>query len=273
MNTAITETIEQQLEQDIAAQKKFPFDPVKMYFMEDYAISDQLVIHQPSIQDYIDYGENRISTVIAPFTSNTTAYRVPLWDKGIDWNEISNMELCGYLIQNMDEDCSKIVFGEFPIKGFMTYKIRQEKGELQFLYNKKYDLFIDEKQYENICLYIQCMFNHFPPEEEFTSSKRLKQDLINNDKQKAILKAKELENSKGSEMLSLISFCLNHPGFKYKKEELRNVGIFEFMDSVQRLNIYESTRALYGGMYSGMCDLSKVDKKQFDFMRDINMSA
>ena len=40
------------------------------------------------------------------------------------------------------------------------------------------------------------------------------------------------------------------------------------MDSVSRLNIYESTKALYSGMYSGMCDLSKVNKNEFNFMRD-----
>ena len=68
----------------------------------------------------------------------------------------------------------------------------------------------------------------------------------------------------------MISSCLNHPGFKYKKNELRNVGIFEFMDSVNRLQIYESSRSFLLGRFNGFCDLSKIDKKEFDFMRDIN---
>lgn len=45
------------------------------------------------------------------------------------------------------------------------------------------------------------------------------------------------------------------------------------MYNLQRLQIYESTRALYGGMYSGMCDLSKVDKNEFNFMRDVKVEA
>ena len=45
------------------------------------------------------------------------------------------------------------------------------------------------------------------------------------------------------------------------------------MYNIQRLQIYESTRALFGGMYSGMCDLSKVDPNEFNFMRDVKITA
>ena len=73
-----------------------------------------------------------------------------------------------------------------------------------------------------------------------------------------------------STLLPLISACLNHPGFKYKKNDFREVGIVEFMDSVQRLQIYESSTALMKGMYSGFLDTSKIDKEELNFMRDIS---
>ena len=57
---------------------------------------------------------------------------------------------------------------------------------------------------------------------------------------------------------------------EFNKSEMKKLGIFAFMDSVQRLQIYESTVAINSGLYSGMCDLSKVDKKLFNFMRDID---
>ena len=125
-----------------------------------------------------------------------------------------------------------------------------------------------------MCKYVQFMFNSFPPEEEFTSNKTLKQDLINKDRQKLIQKKKEAsENKNQQSLLSMIAFYLNHPGCHYKKNELREVGYFEFMYNIQRLQIYESTRALFGGMYSGMCDLSKVDPNEFNFMRDVKITA
>jgi hypothetical protein len=41
------------------------------------------------------------------------------------------------------------------------------------------------------------------------------------------------------------------------------------MDSVQRLQIYESTTALMKGMYSGMIDTKGLDKDALNFMRNI----
>ena len=79
-------------------------------------------------------------------------------------------------------------------------------------------------------------------------------------------KLKEKEEEKPF-LLPLISACMNHPGFKYKIEDLDNLGIYAFMDSVERLQIYESSIALLRGAYSGFMDTSKVDQNEMNFMR------
>lgn len=60
------------------------------------------------------------------------------------------------------------------------------------------------------------------------------------------------------------------PGFKYKKNELKEVGIVEFMDSVQRISTIVSATALLQGSYSGMVDTSKIPKEQFNWLRDLS---
>lgn len=107
------------------------------------------------------------------------------------------------------------------------------------------------------------MFHTFPPEEEFTSSKTLKRDLINRDKQN-LLAMKRDSSLKPPSLLSMISFYLNHPGSKYKKNELRNVGIVEFYDSVQRLQIYDQ-HMLSNGSYSGFVVHQKFPKMNLIF--------
>ena len=82
---------------------------------------------------------------------------------------------------------------------------------------------------------------------------------------------KESENSSGAFLFPLVSSCLNHPGFKYKKNELNEVGIVEFMDSVQRIQIYEQTTATLKGMMSGFVDGSKIKPEQYNFMKEIVM--
>lgn len=271
-NSIVKNAIEQQLNNEqTVEEEKLDFNPLRVYFGDDYVVNDRITIHQPSIQDFIDAdNESDIYHVIAPFVSNTTGYRVQLWDMGIDWNKITNQELFSILIKTVDYKYSKLLFGDIDFSTFSIYEKTVDDNKVLTLYSPKMDLEIDEETMNKMCKYIQFMFSSYPPEEEFTSSKILKQELINNDRQKQLLQKKD---SVGQSLLSMISFYLNHPGCKYKKNELREVGYFEFMYNIQRLQIYESTRALFGGMYSGMCDLSKVDPKEFNFMRDVKVTA
>ena len=272
-NSIIQNAIEQQLNnEEIVEIEKLDFNPLRVYFGDDYVVNDRITIHQPSIQDFIDSdNESDIYHVIAPFTANTTGYRVQLWDMGIDWNKISNLELFSILIKTIDFKYSQLIFGNINFSTFNLYEKQNGNEKVLTLYSPEMDLEIDEEIMNKMCKYIQFMFSSYPPEEEFTSSKTLKQELINNDKQKLLLRKKEGDG--GQSLLSMIAFYLNHPGCKYKKNELREVGYFEFMYNIQRLQIYESTRALFGGMYSGMCDLSKIDKNEFNFMRDVKVTA
>ena len=84
-------------------------------------------------------------------------------------------------------------------------------------------------------------------------------------------KRKKRDRTK-SFLLPLISSMVNHPGFKYKTSELKEIGIVQFMDSVKRLQTYESATALLKGMYSGFIDISK-DKnlqKQINWLKDLD---
>ena len=272
-NSIVQNAIEQQLNNEETVEvEKLDFNPLRVYFGDDYVVNDRIIIHQPSIQDFIDAdNESDIYHVIAPFVSNTTGYRVQLWDMGIDWNKITNQELFSILIKTVDYKYSKLIFGDIDFSTFNLYEKTVDDNKVLTLYSPEMDLEIDEVTMNKMCKYIQFMFSSYPPEEEFTSSKILKQELINNDRQKQLLRKKE--DGVGQSLLSMISFYLNHPGCKYKKNELREVGYFEFMYNIQRLQIYESTRAIYGGLYSGMCDLSKVDPKEFNFMRDVKVTA
>ena len=63
---------------------------------------------------------------------------------------------------------------------------------------------------------------------------------------------------------------MRYPGFKYKSWELQQCSLYEFMDTVQGAQIYVSTTALLKGMYSGMIDTSKINKKEFNWLRSVN---
>lgn len=240
-------------------------DRLKLYFGEPCVINEKIIISQPTIGVIMEYGEKEFYAMLSPFITNPTSHRLALWDAGIDWNKITDYELFLTLIKGVDSESTKVLFGDVDFSKFELCTKRLGDEETITLYNREQDIEIDEKSYKLIAEYLRNMFNIFPKVEK-AKGKTTKAWIIDEERRD---KNRHKDDEYKSTLLPLISACVNHPGFKYKKTELKEVGIVEFMDSVQRLQIYESTRALMSGMYSGMIDTSKIDKEEFNFMRDL----
>jgi len=45
--------------------------------------------------------------------------------------------------------------------------------------------------------------------------------------------------------------------------------LYEFFDDIARAQIIDNADHLLNGAYSGMMDMKKVDKKQFNWMREL----
>lgn len=254
---------------------------LQLYFGDPYQVSDKIQVLQPTIGGILEYdkkfGESEFWSILNVFIGNTTSYRLLLWDMGIDWNEISDFQLFSLLIKTLKVENTEILFGDLDLSSFDAYmkqipskekfddKEESEPKQEMILWNPELDIEINEDIYNNIALYIRTMFNIFPKVEK-AKGKTTKKWIIEEDRMN-LANAKKEDTT--STFLPLIESCCCHPGFKYKKNELREVGIYEFMRDVQRLQIYESTTALLKGMYSGFIDTKGIDKEEFDFMREI----
>lgn len=257
------------------------FDELKMYFGEDYSPTNKIKIYQPSLGDIVEFGDVRFYSIVNSICGNPTMFRLQLWNIGINWNQISDFDFFSMMIKNYTPEDTYLLFGNLNLSWFelfhdnekdcnvLVYIERDEFGN-PIQINEDDMIIIDEVVYIKIVEYIRYMFN-IHPKVEHAKNKVTAEAIIWEEEMNA--KNEEIKHKddiiKSSILLPLISAAVNHPGFKYKKNELKEVGIVEFMDSIQRLQIYESTKALMGGMYSGMCDLSKVNKEEFNFMRSI----
>lgn len=251
-------------------QSKYRFDPLAMYFREDYEV-DGIRIVQPTIGDILKLGEQNFYSGLSPFLYNSTSIRVMLWDlpERIDWCKVRDIEVFNMLKSiSQDKTAIRLLFPDYEIEkmNLVTYQ-KKDSDEVQYcLYDHEHDFLLPEDDYMKIAEYIRALLNIHPKVEK-AKGKTTKQWMIDEDRMNS---AQNDGKKTESTLLPLVSSCVNHPGFKYKLQELRDVGIYEFMDSVQRLQIYESSRALLQGSYSGFCDTSKIPKEQFNFMREIS---
>lgn len=271
-------------------------DQLKIYFGDPYPVSDHIIIHQPSIQEIIDYGELDFYSMLFIFVGNTTYRKLFLWKNDINWNKISDFELFCNFAKMLKPETTGILLGDLDLSSFDVYTREDVEPEPEptpppgrtkvrvidrykynmrvydkshVLYNEDTDIMITADDYHTMADVLRHTFQIFP-KTEYAASKETAQLMIDEEVEKIQKAERENRDPNESTLLPLISFCVNHPGFKYKLQELRSVGIAEFMDSVKRLQVYESTRALLTGSMSGFADMSKVPQEQFDFTRTFN---
>jgi hypothetical protein len=246
-----------------------------MYFGEPYVIDTEdtlgsITVYSPSIGDVMRLGEAKFFASLNILINNTTSYRLMLWDAGIDWCEISDFELFITLYKTLQKEVTALLFGDLDFQKFELMKKVKDDKEVITLVNKEQDVEIDEVVYQHIHQYLQNVFGIFPDEKIPEKGSMLKEWYITKDRRE--LKNQEQLEKEGKRrsisMQATISACVNHPGFKYKLSELKDVGVCEFYDSVKRLQIYENATACLKGLYSGMVDGKKIDAESYNFMRD-----
>lgn len=241
-------------------------DKLQLFFGDDIQINDYITLHQPTIGDIVRFGEKHFYYVLSILTCIPSDMKSELWDANkIDWQTVDDFELFIMLTRNITSKDTKLFFGDLDLSR-MSPTINQLNQQL-CLRDEDTGIVIDNAIYLKIATYIREMFNIVPKVEK-AKNKRTFNILIEDDRSRKLYNKKN--KSESSSLLPLISSMLNSPGFKYNKSELRQVGIVEFMDSVQRIPTIVSTTALLQGMYSGMVDTSKISKDQFNWLRDLS---
>lgn len=268
-----------------SSHPEYHFDKLRMYFGEDYTING-ITISIPTIGDILNIGEQNFYQAISPFINNSTSIRVFLYDAfKKDWNKTKDIEVFYILYQILEAqnksakeknpDCMdifdplKLIFKDFSFDGFVLTPAKKniKDGEYNHLalYNEEKNIIIFDDEYLEIAEYIRTMMNQHPKVER-AKGKTTKQWILQEDRMKA-----EQDDKKKctSTLLPLISSCINHPGFKYKLEELKQVNICQFMDSVNRIQKYEQGTAALHGIYGGMVSAKDIPEDLINFMGDI----
>ncbi len=270
-----TQIVGQHVARNNVEQITHEFDELKMYFGKPFDVGNGMTIYQPTIGQILNIGEEDFYSMLYTFVGNPTMFRLQLWDLGVDWNKITSYDLFKNTVTSINKNVSDLLFGDVDFSGFALYgkNIEQtnDDGETEIiqiptLYNKDADIEISQEDYTLISEYLQTMFNVHPKVEK-AKGRATKEAIIEEDRMNLAMRQKEKQS--GSTLLPLISSCVNHPGFKYKLNELEDVGICFFMDSVQRLQVYESSTAIMKGMYSGFVDGSKIKPDNYNWMKSL----
>lgn len=252
------------------SKQEYHFDKLKMYFGEDYTING-ITISIPTIGDILEIGEARFYQAVSPFLNNPTSIRVLLYDVfKMDWNKTKDIEVF-YIMSQMvnDKEPLKLLFKNISFEDFKLINAKKNEFEKDYkwlaLVSPSQNILIYEDQYLEIAEFIRDMLNVHPKTEK-AKGKTTKHWMLQEDR----MKAEQNQNEENKfTLLPLVSACVNHPGFKYKLEELKQVNICQFMDSVQRIQKYEQGVAAMHGIYGGFVNAKDIPQDLINFMSDL----
>lgn len=239
-------------------------DDLKLYFGDDYVINDKITVKQPTIGQIVEFGEERYFLIAQTLVSIPSDMKSVLWDAGVDYEEISDFELFIMLSKSLTKDDTYLLLGDLDLSTFEVFR-KKENDEL-VMYDEANDVVIDRHIHLLITDYIR-RIHGFTKKIERAANKFTKKILIDEDRDN---RERNKDRNYKSFLKPLISSMVNSDGFKYKLKELREVGLCEFMDSVNRISVIKHADLLHQGIYSGNIDQTKIKKSDLNWMRELD---
>lgn len=247
-------------------------DELKIYRGEDFIVSDYIKIHQLTLGEICDYGEQNYFSMIQSLTSTPQSMKVQLWDMGVDYTKITTWELFYSILYKLyPVDKTSVIFGDLDLTMFQLLQ-REDDGSI-FLYQSIEDedgikeIVIDEFTYNIITDYLR-KAHGISEDKKIPGNESTKMILIEDDRE-------ELERNKNkeyhSQLKNLISAMINCNGFKYNHSEVWNMKIGAFMDSVKRVAKIKNADLLLQSGYSGFgVNLKEISNKQLDWLGELD---
>lgn len=249
---------------EVSLKGLYEIDELQLYFGDDFKVNEHIVIHQPTIGQIVDMGEKNYYSMVQTLTSIPSDLIAQLSLMGIDWDDIQDFELFSMMIRGMLVEDTRILFGDLDLSKFEIVPIEGERRHI--LHHTELDFDMDELTYNAIARYLCKMHNitKKPSHAGNEATKRMMIEMAIEDMEHARKKPYK------SQLKNLLSTMVNSSGFKYNIEQVRQMKLCQFMDSVSRIQIITSANSLLQGCYSGMLDTKKIRKKDLDTMRDID---
>lgn len=279
----------------------YKYDDLKIYRGSDIYITDKIKIKQPTIGQIEEFGEQRYFSAVLNLTSVGVDLIWHLTEMGIDFTKISDYDLFLKVIvplvsskknilklleQNYlyDEECAKIynslsdedkeemlinplelVLDNIDLADFI--QCTDTTTNEVVLYNKEKDITIDRTVYMRLVDVVRKMHgfkrNNIVPANEST-----KQDMIEDARDEHLASK---YNTFKSILLPYVSSLINHPSCSYKHNDIWDLGINAFFDSIKRINKIQNATLLLQGAYSGFASLKGIDKERLDWSGDLNI--
>lgn len=227
-------------------------------------LNENLYINIPTVREVLDH-EQFYSGLVTSLTSTPYQYMAQLDDMGIDYETLSDYQFFSLMfILNSTNDLS-LVFGDLKTQGYSI--IPNDFNNTTVLSNPELgnDYIIDELLYTNIAKTIR-KINNIEEVHCKAGNAEAKAYLLKKEKRKLRRNANKPYNKYFEKMVIAL---VNRPEFKYNYEDVMDLSIYKFNQSVQQIRTSITFDNTMIGVYAGTVDPTKmVDKSSLSWIQN-----
>lgn len=240
-------------------------DDLTVWAGAPYVINDKIAVLQPKIGDVLAFGERQYFSVVNTICSTSSNMKSQLADAGVDWETVEDFQMFQMLAQSLPKEQTYLVLGDIDLSKF-TLHASVENGE-PIMVDQDSGIVIDKLVYMRIVEYLRKVHG-LTRAHDRTKSRFVHDMAIEMEREEMAINAKKPYKSF---LWPLMSSIKARQG--YTKQYVLDMQVYELVHEANRLQIIVQSDALLKGVYSGMVDTKKIDKKQFDWMRDIELGS
>lgn len=227
-------------------------------------LNEKLYINIPTVREILDHEQFYLGLVTS-LTSTPYQYMAQLDDMGIDYETLSDYQFFSLMfILNSTNDLS-LVFGDLKTQGYSI--IPNDFNNTTVLFNPELgnDYIIDELLYTNIAKTIR-KINNIEEVHCKAGNAEAKAYLLKKEKRKLRRNANKPYNKYFEKMVIAL---VNRPEFKYNYEDVMDLSIYKFNQSVQQIRTSITFDNTMIGVYAGTVDPTKmVDKSSLSWIQN-----
>lgn len=228
---------------------------LNLLYKNRFPINEHIAIEIPTVGQILENEEGYFETV-SVLTATPYDMMVHLDDIGIDFTEINDYDLFLLIFNSLKLQDMSLVFGDLDTASFEVTANRQN-GTL-ILRSEANGAVIDRSIHSQICHAIRAI-HHFKRNTRKPGNRAAKQYMLQRAREKMKRRRNKTEPSRLEE---LIVALVNTEQFHYGFEDVKDLTIYQFNESVQqiikKIDYDNKMRGVYAGTISAK-DMSQDD--------------
>lgn len=235
-------------------------DGLRLLAGDNIKISEKILLRHPTLREIKDMGEAEYYAMVTTLCATPSDYKSILFDEfKIDYEELGEFEFFTSLFQSFEDSDLSIILPGITASNF-NIAYDHENSEV-CLRDEQNDISIYEATYIELVDYLR-KFHGLEKHTDKAGNATTKKYLI--DRARKELKRKRKKEV--SVLEPLVSSMVNCEQFKYDHKTVWDLNIYQFMDSVKRIQKIKSADKILQGIYTGNVDSKKISRETYNWI-------